>query len=75
MPPKGPTSIRLSPEIKQALQEIADYEYRSPSNMIEFLIVERCRKMGIAVDVSKSKRTGKGKPRASQKRNGTQGEN
>lgn len=63
MSPKEPTSIRLSPEIKQALQEIADHEYRSPSNMIEFLIVERCRKMGIKLEAANTSKVDKKSPR------------
>lgn len=75
MPPKGPTSIRLSPEIKQALQVIANYEYRNPSNMIEFLIVERCRVMGIEIGAAESKNANAAKPRVSRKQKKSQDSN
>lgn len=42
-----PMSIRLSPEIKRALKEIAKIDHRPMNNMIEYLIIEYCRKSGV----------------------------
>jgi hypothetical protein len=52
-----PLSIRLAPELKLALQEVAKQEHRNMNNMIEFLIIERCRKMNIQLDLSTSNKT------------------
>jgi predicted transcriptional regulator len=40
-------SIRISPEIKRMLSEIAEREHRSASNLIETMILERCNKFGL----------------------------
>ena len=45
-------SVRLTPEIRHALEVVAKLEHRPMNNMIEFLIIERCRKMGIPVGES-----------------------
>jgi len=42
-------NIRLSPVLKDALRDVAEKEHRSISNMIETMILERCRKAGINV--------------------------
>ncbi|MBL0730626.1 DUF1778 domain-containing protein [Piscinibacter sp. HJYY11] len=54
-------TLRIEPEIKQALQRAAEMEHRSIANMVEVLIREHCRVKGIAPGVtSKSKRVAKG---------------
>ena len=54
-------TLRIEPEIKQALQRAAEMEHRSIANMIEVLIREHCKVKGIATDVStNNKRAAKG---------------
>lgn len=42
-------NIRLAPEVKEALRAIAEREHRTISNMIEALILEKSKKLGIPV--------------------------
>ena len=54
-------TLRIEPEIKQALQRAAELEHRSIANMVEMLIREHCRVKGIATgDTSNIKRSAKG---------------
>ena len=54
-------TLRIEPEIKQALQRAAEMEHRSIANMIEVLIREHCKVKGIATDVpTNNKRAAKG---------------
>lgn len=54
-------TLRIEPEIKQALQRAAEMEHRSIANMIEVLIREHCKVKGIATDVlTNNKRGAKG---------------
>jgi hypothetical protein len=54
-------TLRIEPEIKQALQRAAELEHRSIANMIEVLIREHCKVKGIATDVpTNNKRAAKG---------------
>ena len=54
-------TLRIEPEIKQALQRAAELEHRSIANMVEVLIREHCRVKGIATgDTTSSKHAGKG---------------
>jgi len=51
--PTGKTStltIRLDPDLKEALRAAADHEHRSIANMVEVLIRDHCGRCGIAVD-------------------------
>ena len=41
-------TLRIEPEIKEALQRAAGLEHRSIANMVEVLIREHCRVKGIA---------------------------
>ncbi|EGJ12177.1 type II toxin -antitoxin system TacA 1-like antitoxin [Rubrivivax benzoatilyticus] len=45
-------TLRIEPEIKQALQRAAELEHRSIANMIEVLIRDHCKAKGIATDAS-----------------------
>lgn len=45
-------TLRIEPEIKEALQRAAELEYRSIANMIEVLIREHCRVKGISTGAS-----------------------
>ncbi len=54
-------TLRIEPEMKQALQRAAELEHRSIANMVEVLIREHCRVKGIAMgDTSNNKRTARG---------------
>lgn len=53
-------TLRIEPEIKQALQRAAELEHRSIANMVEVLIREHCRVKGIATGAANDKRVGKG---------------
>ncbi|MBQ0946329.1 DUF1778 domain-containing protein [Ideonella sp. 4Y16] len=54
-------TLRIGPEIKEALQRAAELEHRSIANMVEVMIREHCRVKGIATDASTSnKRAAKG---------------
>lgn len=53
-------TLRIEPEIKEALQRAAELEHRSIANMVEVLIREHCRIKGIATANSNNKRMGKG---------------
>jgi len=54
-------TLRIEPEIKEALQRAAELEHRSVANMVEVLIREHCRVKGIATGVcTKNKRAAKG---------------
>lgn len=52
-------TLRIEPEIKQALQRAAELEHRSIANMVEVLIREHCRVKGIATSID-NKRAAKG---------------
>jgi hypothetical protein len=57
----GHSTLRIEPEIKEALQRAAELERRSIANMVEVLIREHCRVKGIATgDTSNSKRAARG---------------
>lgn len=43
-------TIRVEPDIKEALRLAAQAEHRSIANMIEVLIREHCEKQGIDID-------------------------
>lgn len=42
-------NLRIAPEVREALRQAAEREYRSVSNMVEYLIVQHCEKSGIEV--------------------------
>ncbi|EJU9538015.1 ribbon-helix-helix protein, CopG family [Vibrio zhugei] len=43
-------TIRVEPNLKEALRTAAQAEHRSIANMIEVMIREHCEKNGIAID-------------------------
>jgi hypothetical protein len=47
MPKKIPVSIRITPELKAASEKVAKLENRSFTNLVETLLLERCKKHGI----------------------------
>lgn len=54
-------TLRIEPEVKQALQRAAVLEHRSIANMVEVLILEHCKAKGIATkSPSNNKRAAKG---------------
>jgi len=42
-------TIRVEPNLKEALREAAQAEHRSIANMIEVMIRDHCEKNGIAI--------------------------
>jgi hypothetical protein len=40
-------NLRIAPEVRAALRKAAELDHRSASNMVEYLIVQHCKKMGI----------------------------
>ena len=54
-------TLRVEPDIKQALQRAAELEHRSIANMVEVLIREHCRAKGITTGgANNNKRAAKG---------------
>ncbi|AOJ41066.1 hypothetical protein WJ23_24075 [Burkholderia lata] len=50
--PAGKTetiNVRVRPDLKRLLQEAAEYENRSQTNLLETLILDHCRKLGLVV--------------------------
>ncbi|MDK9358938.1 ribbon-helix-helix protein, CopG family [Lelliottia sp. V106_10] len=47
-------TIRLDPDLKEALRSAAQVEHRSIANMIEVLIREHCLKNDIAIEQPKT---------------------
>lgn len=45
-------TIRVDPNLKEALRAAAQAEHRSIANMIEVMIREHCEKNGIAIEQS-----------------------
>jgi hypothetical protein len=45
-------TIRVDPNLKEALRSAAQAEHRSIANMIEVMIREHCEKNGIAIEQS-----------------------
>ncbi|ELC3156948.1 ribbon-helix-helix protein, CopG family [Vibrio harveyi] len=43
-------TIRVEPNLKEAIRTAAQAEHRSIANMIEVMIREHCEKKGIAID-------------------------
>jgi hypothetical protein len=42
-------TLRIAPDLKNALRELAVMEHRTVTNMLEAMIIEYCRKYGIVV--------------------------
>ena len=42
-------NLRIAPDVKEALKEAAERDHRSISNMVEYLIVQHCQRLGIHV--------------------------
>jgi hypothetical protein len=42
-------NLRIAPEVKEALKEAAERDHRSISNMLEYLIVQHCQRLGIPI--------------------------
>lgn len=40
-------NVRVRPDLKRLLQEAAEYENRSQTNLLETLILDHCRKLGL----------------------------
>lgn len=54
--PKRKTAIvtlRIEPELKAAAEQAAQYDQRSLTNLIEVLIIERCRALNIRTEPDK----------------------
>lgn len=53
MTPKKTTTmnLRVDPFIKVAIREAADREHRSITNMVEMLIRQHCKQVGISIPV------------------------
>lgn len=50
--PAGKTetiNVRVRPDLKRLLQEAAEHENRSQTNLLETLILDHCRKLGLVV--------------------------
>ncbi len=42
-------TLRIDPEVKEALRIAADQEHRSITNMVEVLILDYCERKGITI--------------------------
>jgi hypothetical protein len=45
-----PVSFRLEPKLKAAAEKVAKLENRSLTNLVETLLMERCKKHGIRIE-------------------------
>lgn len=43
-------TVRLDPKIKVAAEAAAEYERRSLTSLLEVLILDHCRKLGLKLD-------------------------
>lgn len=48
-------NLRIAPEVREALRQAAEREHRSVSNMVEYLIVQYCKKNNIEVQTIEKK--------------------
>lgn len=42
-------TLRIDPDIKEALRAVAEHEHRSIANMIEVLVREHCQRKGVGI--------------------------
>jgi hypothetical protein len=51
MPPvkSAPLGLRVDPRIKWALESAATREHRSVANMVEWLVLDHCKRVGIRI--------------------------
>ena len=42
-------NLRITPEVREALRKAAEQDHRSISNMVEYLIVQHCQRLGISI--------------------------
>ena len=42
-------NLRIAPEVREGLRQAAALDHRSVSNMVEYLIVQHCKKIGIVL--------------------------
>lgn len=52
-------TLRVSPLVKAAAQRVAAHDQRSVTNMVEVLILDRCRALNIPIDTFTSKEPSK----------------
>jgi hypothetical protein len=45
----APLGLRLEPRIKWALEAAATREHRSVANMVEWLVLDHCQRVGIRI--------------------------
>jgi len=43
-------NLRISPAFKEALRRVSEIEHRSIANMVEILIRDHCRKIGVKIE-------------------------
>jgi hypothetical protein len=43
-------NLRISPAFKEALRRVSEIEHRSIANMVEILIRDHCRKIGVEIE-------------------------
>lgn len=48
-------TLRVSPMIRAAAKRAADHEHRSVTNLVEVLIMDRCRALNIPVEAKIAK--------------------
>ena len=44
-------NLRIDPGVKDALWRLAEHEHRSIANLIEVLIIDKCREAGVEISV------------------------
>jgi hypothetical protein len=50
-------TLRVSPTVKAAAKRAAEHDHRSVTNLVEVLILDRCKALNIPIDVNMSKET------------------
>lgn len=53
-------TIRIDPVVKESLRQAAEHDNRSIANLLEVLILEHCRKIGIKNDEGKPVKKARG---------------
>jgi hypothetical protein len=50
-------TLRVSPAIRAAAKQAADQEHRSVTNLVEVLIMDRCKALNIPLETNTAKET------------------
>ena len=63
-------TIRINPVVKEALRRASEHDRRSVGNLIEVLVLDHCKKIGVDVPDPKARPAGETKQRTAKPRKG-----